>query len=266
MKISCAKCVFAKKEESKQIGCALGRHEKLGVDEISEGGDFILSRFCTTYRPEQWLQDLSLSESVDIEKTVLTEIQPRIGFFLILDHENTDHSLDDLRKTLEDLKAQEIQPRYVIVINDKVEYNELIHSMLYDYFHENGPDTTSFHIVQLIEKPKLLASVIDESFGHAKNGWAYVCHAGENIDTDLIKKVHHRVNIELKKLVVVEPYNDKLDGLLFQTALFKFLNGNRVKVFQDENVDSRTFMEKVKDVASKSDKETYITWSEFNES
>lgn len=266
MKTSCAKCVFAKKEESKQTGCALNRHEKLGIDEVDGDGDFILSRFCTTYRPQEWLKDLSLSESMNIEESVLKEIEPRIGFFIILDHEQSTDSLVDLKKTLDDLVAQEIPPRYVIVINDRVEYNESIHSILYDSFHDNGPDTTMFHIVQLIEKPKLLASVIDESFTHAKNGWAYVCHAGENIDRHLIAKIHNRVNIELKKLVVVEAYNDKLDGLLFQTALFKFLNGNRVKVFQDENVDSRTFIEKVKCAAQKSDKETYITWSEFNES
>lgn len=266
MKTSCAKCVFAKREQSKQIGCSMSRHEKLGIDEITDDGDFILERFCTTYRPEQWLQDLSVSESIDLEKTVLNEVRPRVGFFIILDHEQSKDSLADLKKTLDDLVAQEMPPRYVIAINDKVEYNESIHSILYDHFHENGPDVTNFHIVQLIEKPKLLASVIDESFTHAKNGWAYVCHAGENIDRNLISKIHNRVNIELKRLVVVEPYNDKIDGLLFQAALFKFVNGNRVKIFQDENVDSRTFIEKVKDAAKKSDKETYITWSQFNES
>ena len=36
-----------------------------------------------------------------------------------------ENAIDDLAKTLEDIKEQEsIAPRYVVVINDKVEYNE----------------------------------------------------------------------------------------------------------------------------------------------
>ena len=69
----------------------------------------------------------------------------------------------------------------------------------------------------------------------------------------------------MKKLVVVQPYDD-INGMIFQAALFKFLNGNKTKLYQNEVIDSRSFLEKVQAAAKNSGKETLITWSEFNES
>ena len=69
----------------------------------------------------------------------------------------------------------------------------------------------------------------------------------------------------MKKLVVVKPYSG-VNGLLFQSALFKFVNGNRPKLYQDEIIDNRPFLEKVTEAAKESDDQTLIDWSEFNES
>lgn len=253
----CDGCVFAELENEKQIGCSLDRPKKLGV--IGEENNFYnLSRFCTTYRPKEWLDDLSLGESLDINKTVMREIHPKVGFFIYF-----EKCLEDLKKIIKDIEIQKIKSRYVVIINTNVEYNEEIQQILESNFNF---DETEYHIVQLIEEPKNKAYTIDESFRHAKNGWVYFCHASESIDTELIEKIHKRVNVDLKKLVFVQPYDDNHNGLMFQASLFKFLNGNSVKVFKDASQDNRSFIEKVKEASQKSDKETFITWSEFNES
>jgi len=85
------------------------------------------------------------------------------------------------------------------------------------------------------------------------------------VPRDLIYKIHKRVNLDMKKLVVVKPYSG-VNGLLFQSALFKFVNGNKPKLYQDEIIDNRPFLEKVKEAAKESDDQTLIDWSEFNES
>ena len=105
--------------------------------------------------------------------------------------------------------------------------------------------------------------VVDEAFSHAKNGWLYVTTSGEPVDRQLIKKVHNRVNVELKRLSFVEPYSGS-DGMLFHTPLFKFLNGNKTKIFNDEYSDSRPFIEKVRDAATRSNSECFVTWVEIN--
>ena len=258
----CNGCVFAKLDDSKQVGCELDRAIKLNIQESDENNCFVLSRFCNAYRPAEWLKDLSLSESENIHATVMTEIHPRVGFFVVLDTSN-ENAIVELEKTLKDIHQQMIiAPRYVAIINDKVEYNEEIYNILGNMFEF---DKTQYHIVQLQIKPENAHHKIDEAFRHAKNGWVYVTSSGENVPRDLIYNIHKRLNIDMKKLVVVKPYSG-VNGLLFQTALFKFVNGNKTKLYKDEIVDSRSFLEKVEAASLDSDKETFISWSEFNES
>ena len=257
---SCKGCVFAE-VDTHQTSCKLDRAAKLGIDDKDEDGFFVLSRFCTTYRPKEWLSDLSLAESMDTEKTVLEEIYPRVGFFIVLDT-TRDDAIEQLRATVEDIKNQkEIAPRYIVIINDKVEYNEDAFAVVQPLFDF---EETEYHILQLQVEIDDPVNTIDEAFAHAKNGYVYVTTSGERVPRDLIYKIHKRVNLDMKKLVVVKPYSG-VNGLLFQSALFKFVNGNRPKLYQDEIIDNRPFLEKVKEAAKESDDQTLIDWSEFNE-
>ena len=258
----CKGCVFAESNETEQLFCKLDRASKLGILEKDDENFFILSRFCTTYRPKEWLNDLSLAQSKDIKKAVLEEISPRVGFFILLDT-SQEGAIDKLKKTLEDIKNQEsFDPRYVVVINDKVEYNEGIFELLQPMFDF---EKTEYHILQLEVKIEDPINTIDEAFKHAKNGYVYVTSAGESVPRDLIRKIHKRINLDMKKLVVIRPYS-AINGLLFQSALFKFVNGNKPKLYQDETIDNRPFLEKVEEAAKESEDQTFIDWSEFNES
>ena len=259
---NCKGCVFAEGGDFIQKSCQLNRSSKLGVQDSDEDGFFILSRFCNTYRPKEWVEQLSDEESKDIKSTVMKEVYPRVGFFILLET-NTANEIEKFKQTLEDIKnQQEIKPRYVVVVNDKVEYNQEIFKLLASSFDF---EDTEYHMIQLRQPSKNKDSKIDEAFMHAKNGWIYVTSSGEKIPIDLLKKIHNRINIDMKKLVVIKPYDD-VNGLLFQSSLFKFVNGNKSKLYQDEIIDTRSFMEKVESAAEKSEKETLITWSQFNES
>lgn len=256
----CNGCIFGIYENGKQISCKLNRHEKLTYDTVDDQGSFVLNRFCTTYRPQNWLEELSVKESEDVVDTVLHEVMPRVGFFIIL-KTDSDNAINLLENTLKDIHNQSLIARYVVIATDKVEYNPEIQELLCKYFDF---ETTNHHIVQLVERPSSIELIIDECFKHAKNGWAYVCESGESIDNKLIEKIHRRVNLDLKRLSVIKPYKEPFNGLLFQTSLFKFLNGNNTKLFQDEIVDTRQFLAKVEDVSINSDPDTLITWEQFN--
>ena len=256
---NCKECVFAEKAVDIQTGCTLNRLEKLGVKENGVNSEwFDLERFCTTYRPQEWLDELGEYENP--ESVALSEIHPRVGFFVKF-NTTSENPISDLEKTVRDIANQEeIPARYVSVINEKVEYNEEIFDTLTSNFTW---DTTEFHIVQMEAKFINVDRVVDEAFSHAKNGWLYVTTSGEPVDGQLIKKVHNRVNVELKRLSFVEPYSGS-DGMLFHTPLFKFLNGNKTKIFNDEYSDSRPFIEKVRDAATRSNSECFVTWEEIN--
>jgi len=266
---SCKDCVFAVKEDESQVGCELYRSEKQGISDV-EDGNYILDRFCNTYRPEEWLSDLSLEEYKKRHQVAIKEVVPRIGFLVLLDtSKDTPEKLvaiEDLRKTISDIKNQTLhQARYVIVATDKTEYNEEIQQLLVTEFDH---DTTLHHLVKVSQIPENKMLLVDECFRHAKNGWIYTTTSGESIDQELIEKINQRINIDMKRLSVVKPYDD-FNGLLFITALFKFLNGNHKKAYEMEDgelyFDSRPFLEKIEDMKDETG-ETLITWEEFNAS
>ena len=60
---------------------------------------------------------------------------------------------------------------------------------------------------------------------------------------------------------MVEPTSG-IDGLTFPAYLFKFLNGNKTKMFNDEMTDSRQFLEKVRDAEKRGGSKTIYEWHE----
>jgi len=258
---SCAGCVFAKIKDSKQYGCSLNRLEKLDYSETEtrDGVEYKkASRFCNTYRPKQWLDNMSLEEQMQADSAVMQEVRPRVGFLVHLDHDK-ENPLNYLESTLMGIRNQsESEARYVIVTNTKVEYNEQIHEMLRKFFDE---DKTEIHILQILEVPENNFWLVDEAFRLALNGWLYVTTSGEQVDRNLLKDLHEHLNLKLKKLSVVLPYDD-INGFLVQTSLFKYLNGNKTKVWDLENKDSRMFLDKAKDLDKNGD--CILEWSQVN--
>ncbi len=266
---SCKDCVFSVKQEEKQIGCELYRSEKLGVESV-EDGNYVLERYCNTYRPEEWLSELSLEEYKKRHQVAIKEVVPRVGFLIFLDtsQDTPDNllAITNLKKTIADIKQQTLhRARYIIVVNDKTEYNQEIQNALTDNFDH---DKTLHHLVKVSRIPENKNFLIDECFKHAKNGWIYVTTAGESVDIELIEKINQRVNVDMKRLSIVKPYDD-FNGLLFSTPLFKLLNGNFRKGYETDDgelaFDDRPFLEKVEDMKDDTG-ETLITWEEFNAS
>jgi len=254
----CDDCVFATVVDDKQCNCVLNKSELLGIENINDNGYYDLSRFCNTYRPPEWLSDLTVAESENLYETVMEEVFPRVGVFITLDTEDDD--LSNLQKVLGDVKNQtEGSFRYIVVITDKVEYNEGIQELFVSMFDY---ETTNHHIVQLQSQPKTKYHVIDEAFPHAKNGWVYVTSSKTGVPTDLLSKINKRINKDLKQLTVVKPYDD-INGMIFQTPLFKFLNGNRTKVFDDGSTDNRLFLDKIADMSTTDDSRSVLEWDDF---
>jgi hypothetical protein len=277
IKTQCDGCVFAQfyypnessvetphpsTREDTQTGCSLKRHTLLEVAETNDDGYFVLNRFCNTYRPDAWLQELDLEEALSSEKTVLQEVFPRMGFFVRFETDDPeDTSIEDLDTTIASIKqVTNGEIAYVAVINDKVEYNDGIWSILTKCFEETD---TKYHIVQLRASPESVTSLLDAAFLHAQNGWIYATTSGESVPSNVLDQLHEITNVKMQQLVMVEPYDD-FNGLIFPAYLFKFLNGNRGKVFHDEILDSRSFQDKVRSAEERGKTSSILTWEEFN--
>lgn len=254
----CDKCVFATMTNGEQSDCDLNKAESLGIAEVNDNGYYDLSRFCNTYRPEEWLSDLSVIESENLHNTVMEEVFPRVGVFIVLNTEDPD--LDKLKHALDDVKNQtEGSFRYVAVITDKAEYNEGIQELFVSMFDYN---TTHHHIVQIRAELPTKYHQIDEAFTHAKNGWVYITSSDKGVPRDLLSKMHRHINTDLKPLTVVKPYDD-INGMIIQAALFKFLNGNRTKTFDDGSIDNRLFLDKIADMSTKDGSRSLLEWNDF---
>lgn len=258
MQTKCENCIFAIKKnldsEYQQSGCLMDRSRKLGVAEIVDGS-YLLNGYCNTFRPQEWLEGLTAKQQMNAAQVVLDEVAIRMGFIVWLDP--TPDAISRLRVTLEDIANQEgYTPAYVVVVTPKVEYNEEIWTLFLEFFEDR--DGIKFHITQTESD----AFDVDAAFEHAQNGWIYLTTCGERVMRNLMARVDKRLNIDMKKLVVVRPYKD-MNGLMFPAYLFKFLNGNKPKVYGDATVDAGSFIEKIETAAEDSSPELFMDWSEF---
>lgn len=268
----CKNCTFIKRDSTRQTGCVLKRDEKLGVCGNDSENNFVLCRFCNTYRPDEWLNLLTFEQSLDPTEAVLKEVFPRFGFFIYFDSDDKD-AIRKLETTIQDIRDIEgCRASYVVVVNDRVEYNEQIWTLFVENFEAKNEeysyediDDLSYHVVQLSERPERIISAIDEAFPKATSGWIYNVHAGERIRKDIGKKIHSIVNIDMKQIVLVKPYDEKNNGLIFPAYLFKFLNGNKPKMFNDKVLDSDEFVTKIEKAQERTDVQAVFDWSIFDD-
>ena len=75
--------------------------------------------------------------------------------------------------------------------------------------------------------------------------WLLHNNIWETIDKNMLKDLHEHLNIKMKRLSVIMPY-DGITVCWFR-PLFN-LNGNKTKVWTPEEKDSRLFLDKVKDL------------------
>ncbi len=266
LKTNCKGCVFAQTNtEDTQIGCSLGRHEKLGVDKLEEK-NFVTSRFCNTYRPEEWFNDLDLEESMEPEFTVLDEVYPRLCLFIRLKTEidkGRNESIQSLEVTLDSLlEIDDPNIASVAVITDKVEYNEQIWEALHKRL---GESDTKYHVVQMSFTPEDMELLMDASFQHAQNGWVRCVESGDAIPKNILTVIHEAVNKDMLQLLMIDS-DDFFSGVTFPSFLFKFLNGNKPKVFEDTRSITGSFVDKLKSAEKQSGTKTIYSWAELNAS
>jgi len=186
-------------------------------------------------------------------------VVPRFGFVVNLDTRDAD-PIAGLKVTMDTIVPN--NPAYVVVVTDKVEYNEEIWTLLVETFGEECD--VRYHVLQMVNE-EMNSRIVDEAFAHAQNGWLMITTSGHIIPHETASRMNQILNVEMRKIVMIEPYDD-FNGLVFPTYLFKFLNGNQPKLHNDEVIDSRTFVDKIRaaDQRSTPGSESLIfTWEEF---
>lgn len=246
---SCEGCIFIIKDDDKpQEGCSLGRTIKLNpINKFDDKNQYqILSRFCNTYRPQEWKK----MDMVSPAASALEEVLPVAGVIV-----NFEHNLGALEQTLESMFNQKGNKfKYLIVINDRVEYNEEIGIICKKYIDK-------WMLVQMLEEYQH-KDCIDNVFNHVKNGYIILVKAGYKFPTEFLQTIHERINIDMEPLMVA--YDRNKEKILTSASLYKFLKGNKPKINEDGTTDKRNFFERLADVPTEGN--SIVDWENlFNE-
>jgi hypothetical protein len=264
IKFSCEKCVFAEytsfKGKDIQYGCRLNRVQKLNPEDRYEESDnksfFVFNRFCNTMRPQEWLEQYCNSDLNFAVKEAREEVRPRLSFIV-----KFDYNMDTFKQIMDSIRNQIDTRKFIIVINDKPEYNIEIFSLLEEMYKDSK--LVSYHILMPPNELQYIYDTIDEALAFCKNGWIVFLDEGEIPPFNLAEKIDNRINDELRRFV----YCNKKDNKTFiiQAAIYKLLGGNSPKILEDGSMDQRSFLERINELKAE-DPDCLISWeSMFND-
>lgn len=239
--VHCKDCVFAKVQEGVQYSCLVKNLDN--VEKTYEDNYYVFNRYCNSYRDSEWL---NRSEDDPAER-VADENKIKIGYCVNF---ISNYNIEDFKNSLR--KIAENKPSYVIALNDRVEHNKELFMAIEDI---TGLHQSRINVVQIINQVKEYH--IDEAFKAARNGYFCYMNSGNLLPNEFYSKIFDKINKEMKTLSVCH----NKDFMLFQSMLFKYLDGNKPRMLEDGTIDKRSFLEKIKDFTDIS--ACVYSWEEF---
>jgi hypothetical protein len=206
IQFNCSDCVFAILDSTdRQRGCSLARLDKFNATLDEDSDRFQFDRFCNAYRPPEWGL---IYKDIGMENIVKSEIKPRVTYIIDFDY--------DIKKLYETINVINGNIGSVIVVNDKVEYNQEIMNALGELKGQK------YYLVQTLcelnndEKFRI-------SFKHAKNGWCVFIAKGDHLPQFFYTVLDDRINYKLKRLSFAQ---SPTGSFLIQSSLYKFVCDN----------------------------------------
>jgi hypothetical protein len=250
----CKDCIWAKKQmflTGEGNSCEQNRLEKFGATEVVDGY-YKFPRFCNAWRDVGWQEKNKGWE----QQRLNTEM--KIGMGLIIDFTN-NYDLVALEKTLDSVYLGDgftfpgsTEPNYLVVINDKPEYQSELHKMIEFYVDE----PQNRHLIQILSALKEF--YMDEAFRFARHGYSTFVYSGDVLPDGYIDRINSLINTELAFFSCAFAEDGKI---IFQNSLFKLLGGNKPLLKDDGSVDKRDFVSKLLDM--KSDQKCIYLWEEL---
>ncbi len=259
---TCRNCVFARFEDKKQTSCSLDKtadYKNAGVEilEVFDDTDtefnLINGRFCLFYRNLELMEKYPRDTWEDIVR-LETKVPYQIIVFF-----NENDTLLTLKSIIKKIKAQDIQPNQVTVINKQYPFysrdpekyikpSELLEQLsvseLYKYSLKNVYDES------LSDR-----SLIDLVFDSTKSQtypFYIVFKADFDLKQQFSKEFNDAILIEMLQLGFVRPVDD-LNGMIVSRIAHKKHSGNSFEINLEDKIlaeedNGEQFIYKVQDV------------------
>jgi hypothetical protein len=227
IKKSCRDCVFAKRQSGKQVGCDLKRtklFEKQGkLQLLGDNGEFhTLSRFCSTYRIDDWAKGKNISLLKTIVRAEVTNV-----FEVIIRIGNKDlFQIDEFERIVHQLSQQILQPKITIATSISREDNSgaiqqclrlLKKSNLYFNITNFTAEDTEDKI-----KDKILAKSKSTFFQYIK--WPDI-KKNNFADDEFFANIDEAINDKLIQFSIVK-IRDDFTNAIVSTHTYNALYGN----------------------------------------
>ncbi len=258
---SCKQCVFAEYKNNTQTGCKLNKIEDYrdANVEILEMYDeekeffFVNGRFCLFFRSKELMEKYPVNTWEEMVK-----LQTKVPYSVIL-FLNKDDTLKQLKKSIKQLKEQEIKPNLITIVNKQyLNYVEdpdkyikpskilelLTNSNIHKYSLKNVYDG------DLIDR-----DLIDLTYDSNKDKpypFYVVFKVGNEIPKNFSKEFNDAILIKMMQLGFAKPIDD-LHGMIVNKIAHKKHGGNSFGVFIEDKIlkfeeDGKNFIFEVKDI------------------
>lgn len=249
LKTSCETCVFAQFENDQQTGCDIGRLDIFKKQNRAEYGEnsYIIDGVCNTCRGTQWANKyLGYNLLAQAEK----EVQISIDFIILI----SDIS-EKIYKELPEIVNQccnqkKILPKNIICV---VKNFDLDYQKLYDELNYLIPtEKIQSHLVRVLEENADISRMLDMGVKKCKSSYFAVFDLNDNIPINLINVLNTKLNYELIKISMIEPYKN-FSGLILQTSLYRLYDKNKEDFIYN----------KIKQVSKEQNLNQTFTWDQL---
>jgi len=220
---TCKECLFAKYDGSTQVGCELGRIEKVKthpvyqlVEAMDDEKEFYVINYhlCLYQRIKGWPHDYKPMEEMISE--VKDEIKMRWGAILILRDED-ENNMSRVEKRLNEIFNQKNPPSWVGIVNDD---KELDVYWIIDYLNKKE---VVWHIQSSEEsRDRDAIDIILDKTKHRGFSFYAVFESDKEISLDFYKSIHENVIDGMLQYSVIKDEDTLHNMVVNKVAHFKF--------------------------------------------
>lgn len=245
---SCKECIFATFDDQNktQTGCKLNKIDKLVnngvkvVESFDEEKEFFVldNHACMTYR-KKLLPNKTLEEQVEIAKK---QASPRIDCVITVDSDD----ILELEKTILSLINQESQfNEIVFCVLSKIKPSQIV-SLI-----NKNEGKFKWSIKQIVDEYWTGAKAINIAVQKSKSTYASVFNTGFEVPKTFVKEMIFSLAEEMKRFIMLNPIDEKSNGLTIQIYAFNALRGNEEAYTDDEQSKPvNSFIEKISYIAA----------------
>ncbi len=252
---ACRGCIFAVVDGKTQMGCTfhnrLEKFRALGsVVEVYDAElefSVVNGRYCTAYRNEEYLKNLTLQPGTLVSDVVRKEMSTRLDYVIVV---NDSTIPEKLAESVASIYRQTLKPHLVVLASNQTKWR--MHKLV-SMMEKLAGENANWQVVNLVlrkDNGALLpdSRAVDEAVLKCQGHFYVRINSGVKLPWKFAEQIDKYVTDELGQFSVLEG-TESLPAEVVQNAFHQFAKGNEtipVKTPDDGLIQISTLPEKAK--------------------